>query len=394
MLNLESRPGIQSLSHQQIREVANAAMGDSDVLAFWFGESHLPTPERVREAGAAALMRGETFYVPNLGLPELRQDIAAYLSRWHSPIAVDRVAVTSSGLSALMITLQALVSPGDSIVIVTPVWPNMCEMPRILGAEVIEVPLEFGPNGWSLDLDRLIGTIGPRVKAVLINSPNNPTGWTLSRAEQAAILAKCRAVGAWLIADDVYERLYFQAPTAPSFLDIVDPSDRFIACNSFSKAWRMTGWRIGWAVLPRPLVEDFGKLIEYNTSCVPGFVQSAARVALTDCEADIAEMVDEIQANQRQLYERLASVDCVELGVPARGGMYAFFRIKGLNDSLSFCKQLAATARVGLAPGSAFSAGRRDFVRWCIATDPAKLNAGLGRFEAYLAAHGPGQLAR
>ena len=125
MLNLESRPGIRSLSHQQIREVANAAMGDSDVLAFWFGESHLPTPERVRQAGAAALMRGETFYVPNLGLPELRQDIAAYLSRWHRPIAVDRVAVTSSGLSALMITLQALVSPGDSVVIVTPVWPSM-----------------------------------------------------------------------------------------------------------------------------------------------------------------------------------------------------------------------------------------------------------------------------
>lgn len=385
MSNLQSRPGIQALRHQQIREVANAAMGAKDVLAFWFGESHLPTPEPVRQAGAAALVRGETFYAPNLGLPELRHDIAAYLSRWHRPIGVDRVAVTSSGLSALMISLQALVAPGDSVVIVTPVWPNMCEMPRILGAEVIEVPLEFGPRGWSLDLDRLIEAIGPLVRAVLINSPNNPTGWTLDRAEQTAILARCRAVGAWLIADDVYERLYFQAPIAPSFLDIVDPSDRFIACNSFSKAWRMTGWRIGWAALPEPLVADFAKLIEYNTSCVPSFVQSAARVALTDCEADISQMVDEIQANQQRLYERLASVDSVELGAPARGGMYAFFRIKGLKDSLSFCKQLAATARVGLEPGSAFSDDRHDFVRWCIATDAAKLDAGLERFEAYLA---------
>jgi aspartate/methionine/tyrosine aminotransferase len=387
MSNLQSRPGIRALHNQQIREVANATMGAKDVLAFWFGESHLPTPEPVRQAGAAALMRGETFYAPNLGVPELRQDIAAYLSGWHRPIGADRIAVTSSGLSALMIALQALVAPGDSVVIVTPVWPNMCEMPRILGAEVIEVPLEFGPNGWSLDLDRLFDAIGPRVRAVLINSPNNPTGWTLDSAEQTAILTRCRAVGAWLIADDVYERLYFQAPSAPSFLDIAEPSDRFIACNSFSKAWRMTGWRIGWAVLPEPLVADFSKLIEYNTSCVPSFVQSAARVALTDCEADISQMIDEIRANQQRLYERLASVDCVELGAPARGGMYAFFRIKGLNDSLSFCKQLAATARVGLAPGSAFSDDRRDFVRWCIATDAAKLDAGLDRFEAYLADH-------
>jgi aspartate/methionine/tyrosine aminotransferase len=387
MSNLQSRPGIQALRHQQIREVADAAMGAKDVLAFWFGESHLPTPEPVRKAGAAALMRGETFYTPNLGLPELRQEIAAYLSRWHRPLEVGRIAVMSSGLSALMIALQALVAPGDSVVIVTPVWPNLCEMPRILGAEVIEVPLDFGPNGWSLDLGRLIEAIGPQVKAVLINSPNNPTGWTMDRAEQAAVLARCRAAGAWLIADDVYERLYFPAPCAPSFLDIVDSSDRFIACNSFSKAWRMTGWRIGWAVLPEPLVADFGKLIEYNTSCVPGFVQSAARVALTECEADVSQMVDEIKANQQRLYERLASVSRVELGVPGRGGMYAFFRIKGLSDSLSFCKQLAATARVGLAPGSAFSVDRSDFVRWCIATDAAKLDAGLDRFEAHFAGH-------
>jgi aspartate/methionine/tyrosine aminotransferase len=382
MSYLEGHPRTRALRNQQIREVANSALGAQDVLAFWFGESHLPTPEPIRAAGAAALMTGETFYTPNLGLPELRQDLASYLSRWHQPVAADRVAVTSSGVSALMLALQAVADPGAAVVAVTPVWPNLCEIPKILGAEVISVPLQFGSKGWTLDLDRLIGAIQPGVAAVVINSPNNPTGWTLSRPEQETILARCRSVGTWLIADDVYERLYFQAPCAPSFLDIADPSDRFIACNSFSKAWRMTGWRIGWAVIPQALAGSFGKLTEYNTSCVPGFVQSAARVALTGCEADISYLVTLVKANQERLYERLATLSHVQLGAPAPGGMYAFFRIRGLSDSLSFCKRLVAEARLGLAPGSAFGDDSREFVRWCIATDPAKLEAGLDRFAA------------
>src|SRR5579863_7687094 len=175
---LEGRPRIRALRNQQIREVANAALGSEDILAFWFGEAHLPTPEPIRAAGAASLMRGDTFYTPNLGLPELRQELAAYLSRWHRPVAADRIAVTSSGVSALMISVQAVVEPGAAVVAVTPVWPNLCEIPKILGAEVIPVPLQFGSNGWTLDLDRLVAAIAPGVSAVIINSPNNPTGWT------------------------------------------------------------------------------------------------------------------------------------------------------------------------------------------------------------------------
>jgi aspartate/methionine/tyrosine aminotransferase len=384
MAYLESRPQVRALRSQQIRDVADMALGSTDILAFWFGEAHLPTPEPIRAAGAAALMSGHTFYTPNLGLPELREELASYLSRWHRPVAANRIAVTSSGVSALMITLQAIVGPGDSVVAVTPVWPNLCEIPKIMGAGVISVPLQFGSGGWRLDLDRLIDAIKPGVTAVVINSPNNPTGWTLSRAEQEVILARCRAVGAWLVADDVYERLYFRAPCAPSFLDIADPSDRFIACNSFSKAWRMTGWRIGWATIPQELAATYAKLLEYNTSCVPGFVQSAARVALTQCEADVSHLVAEVEANQKRLYERLSAVDRVELGAPAAGGMYAFFRVKGLDDSLSFCKQLVTQARVGLAPGSAFGDDSREFMRWCIATEPGKLEAGLDRFVSHL----------
>jgi aspartate/methionine/tyrosine aminotransferase len=385
---LGSRPRVRAMRSQQIREVADAAMGMADVLAFWFGESHLPTPESIRQAAAAALAKGATFYTPNLGLPELRGDIASYLSRLHPrqhrPIPAARIAVTGSGLSALMITLQALIEPGDSVVAVTPVWPNLCEIPKILAANVISVPLRFGAQGWRLDLEQMLGAIKPGVTAVVINSPNNPTGWTLSRAEQQSILARCREVGAWLIADDVYERLYFQGPSAPSFLDIVEPADRFVGCNSFSKAWRMTGWRVGWAVLPEALVPAFAKLTEYNTSCVPGFVQAAARVALNQCEADVSYLVAQVKSNQQQLYDRLATASRVELGAPPPGGMYAFFRIRGLTDSLAFCKHLVEKARVGLAPGSSFGDEGGEFVRWCIATDPKKLEAGLDRFLSHL----------
>ena len=384
MPNLESRPRIEALRNQQIREVANLAMGVKDVLPFWFGESHRPTPESIRAAGSAALMGGATFYAPTLGLPALREELAAYLSRIHRPIGPERVAITSSGVSALMIALQALIESGDSVVIVTPVWPNLVEIPKILGARVTTVPLRFGSKGWALDLDQLVDAIRPGVTAVLINSPNNPTGWTLSRSEQEVILARCRDLGVWLLADDVYERLYFQGPCAPSFLDLVEPTDRFIGANSFSKAWRMTGWRVGWAVVPEALMPGCSKLIEYNTSCVPGFIQAAACVALKDCEADVASMVDEVQSNQQRLYDRLGAIDRVELGSPARGGMYAFFRIKGLANSLDFCKQLVREARVGLAPGSAFGDEAPEFLRWCIASDPAKLEDGLSRFVSYL----------
>ncbi|MBL8265266.1 pyridoxal phosphate-dependent aminotransferase [Steroidobacter sp.] len=380
MSHLEGRTRVQTLRNQQIREVANAAMGAKDVLGFWFGESHLPTPEPIRAAGAAALASGATFYTPNLGLPELREAVATYLSRLHRPIGSERVAITSSGVSALMIAMQALLEPGDSVVIVTPVWPNLQEMPKILGAEVIPVPLRFGEAGWRLDLDQLLDSIQPGVKAVFINSPNNPTGWTLSRAEQEVILARCRQSGVWLIADDVYERLYFAGKSAPSFLEIVDPKDRFIGCNSFSKAWRMTGWRAGWAVMPEALTPNYAKLIEYNTSCVPGFIQAACRVALTDCEADVEFLVEQVRSNQRQLHERLSRVDRIELGAPAPGGMYAFFRIEGLSDSLAFCKSLVRNAKIGLAPGSAFGDASPEFVRWCIATDPLRLTAALDRF--------------
>src|SRR5579875_2021262 len=229
-----ARPQVLSLRSSNIREVANAAMGRPDVLAFWFGESDQPTPAPIREAAIRALQAGRTFYSHNLGQAELRRATAAYLSRLHGlQIGAERMAITSSGVNALMVAAQAVVSPGDRVVVVDPVWPNVAEIPRILGAEMHTVSLRPGRDGFSLDLDALLDALTPDTCALFLNSPNNPTGWTIAPEQRAPILERCRRLGIWLVADDVYERLCFgEGASAPSFLPLVEPEDRFISANS------------------------------------------------------------------------------------------------------------------------------------------------------------------
>jgi len=277
------RPAIERLQGSLIREIANAGMGRADVLAFWFGESDEVTPELIRRAAIESLERGETFYSQNLGLPELRAALAGYTGALHPPVDAGRVVVTSGGVSGLMLASQALVDAGDEVVVVTPVWPNLAAQPAIMGATVRSVPLTPADGAWTLDMDRLLAAVTPRTRMLVVNAPNNPTGWTLSRPEQQRLLDHCRATGTWLLADEVYERLYFE-PTgnacAPSFLDIAAPDDRLVVAHSFSKSFLMTGWRLGWLVVPATLVDALGKLIEFNTSCASVFTQRAALAAL------------------------------------------------------------------------------------------------------------------
>jgi aspartate/methionine/tyrosine aminotransferase len=386
-LDLQARHAVRSLVASQIREVANVGMGDADILPFWFGEPDQVTPAYIRDAAVASLDAGETFYTQNFGIPELREAIAAYVSRWHHSVAAGNIAVTASGMSALMLSVEALIDPGDRVVCVTPLWPNLTEIPKILGAEVVRVALSFGAGGWTLDVARLLDALTPGTRAVLINSPNNPTGWTIARAGQAAILEHCRKLGIWIIADDVYERLYYDAPAAracaPSFLDLSDPGDRIVSTNSFSKAWLMTGWRLGWMVAPSTLLPDLGKLIEYNTSCSPTFVQRAAVVAINDGEATIAHTLERYRAARDFLVAELNAIPGVSAVAPT-GAMYVFFRVAGVTDSLEFCKRLVREVRLGLAPGSAFGPEGEGFVRWCFAAETERLADGVARLRRAL----------
>ncbi|MBS0435992.1 MAG: pyridoxal phosphate-dependent aminotransferase [Proteobacteria bacterium] len=380
------RPVIAELPGSKIREVANAGLGRSDVLAFWFGESDEVTPAFVREAAAASLETGETFYSHNLGLPELREAIARYTSGLHVPLGAERIAVTSSGVNALMLAMQALAGAGDEVVAVVPVWPNLTAQPQILGARVTRVPLKVEQGAWRLDLEALLAAVTPATRVLLVNAPNNPTGWTLERAEQQALLEHCRRTGTWIIADEVYERLYYRegARCAPSFLDIATPEDRLVVVHSFSKSFLMTGWRLGWMVAPAALIEAMGKLIEFNTSCAPVFVQRGALAALARADEFVPGLVARMKACRDTLLPALAALPGVSVAVPD-GGMYAFFRVQGQDDSLAFAKRLVAEVGLGLAPGAAFGAEAEGWLRWCFASrDPARLTDGVGRLARAL----------
>jgi aspartate/methionine/tyrosine aminotransferase len=376
------RPAIAELPASKIREVANAGLGRSDVLAFWFGESDEVTPEPVRRAAAESLMRGETFYSHNLGLPELRQAIAGYASALHGDIGVERVAVTSSGVSALMVAMQMLLGAGDEVVAVVPVWPNLTAQPAILGAQVVRVPLRPGAGVWALDVDELCRAVTPRTRMLLVNAPNNPTGWTLTRVEQQRLLAHCRATGTWILADEVYERVYFDgAAAAPSFLDLATADDRLIVVHSFSKSFLMTGWRLGWLVLPSGGIDAAGKLLEFNSSCAPVFVQRGALAALAMADDFVPALVARLQAGRDRLVAGLQRLPGVTVASPP-GGMYAFFRVEGEDedDSLALAKRLVAGHGLGLAPGAAFGSEGEGWLRWCFAShDPARLDDGLRR---------------
>jgi len=384
---IAARPAVRALAASKIRELFNSGLGRTDILPFWVGEPDEPTPEFIRKAGMDSIAAGETFYTHNLGVPEIRAALAAYLQRLHPGFGAREAVVTSAGVNALMIATQLLVEPGERVVEVVPLWPNLQEIPRILGAHVETVALEFSPSGWHLDLDLLLQSLTPKTRALYLNSPNNPTGWTITRAEQQAILEHCRRHGIWIFADDAYERLYYGAgDVAPSFLDISDASDRVISTNTFSKTWLMPGWRLGWLAVPPELTADLGKLIEYNTSCAPVFVQRAGIAALKEGEPVIARTRERFRRARDFLVSELGEIPKIEAALPS-GTMYAFFRVEGVADSLDFCKRLVRDAGLGLAPGSAFGDSGEGFVRWCFASSEDRLAAGVERLRHFMVHH-------
>jgi aspartate/methionine/tyrosine aminotransferase len=229
-----------------------------------------------------------------------------------------------------------------------------------------------------------LAALTPGTRAVYINSPNNPTGWTIDAASLRAILAHCRKQGIWILGDDAYERLCYGGRAAPSFLDIADEQDRVVSTNTFSKSWLMTGWRLGWIVAPRELMADLGTLLEYNTSCAPGFVQRAGIVAIRDGEPVIAHTLERFRRARDFLVAQLNEIPGVEAPLPA-GAMYVFFRVRGVDDSLGFCKKLVADAGLGLAPGIAFGPEGEGFIRWCFASGEERLAEGVKRLKRALA---------
>ena len=226
----------------------------------------------------------------------------------------------------------------------------------------------------------------PGTRALYINSPNNPTGWTITREAQQKILQHCRRLGIWIVADDAYDRMWFgDGAAAPSFLDIAEEEDRLVSTNTFSKSWLMTGWRIGWLVAPPELAVQIGKLIEY--AAVRAGVRSARGIGRGAVEAVIQRTVERYRRARDLLIPQLNAIPGVQAATPP-GAMYAFFRVAGMTDSLAFCKRLVVEANLGLAPGVAFGPEGEGFVRWCFASSEERLVEGVERLRKAVSADG------
>jgi aspartate/methionine/tyrosine aminotransferase len=377
-----------SLPETAIAEVAMSVFGDPDVVPLWFGESDLVTPDFVRDAAARGLNAGETFYTWQRGIPELRAALAAYTERHYlAGCATDRISVTTGGMQAILLTCQLLLDPGDNVVIVSPIWPNITSATRLVGGVPKYVALDRTPKGgWTLDLQKVFDAVDSRTRAIFVNSPGNPTGWTMTSEEQAALLDFARKRGVWIMADEVYARLIYTKRSdgrqvAPSFLELAGPEDPVIVLNSFSKPWAMTGWRLGWLTHPAALGDQFAKLVQINTSGAPAFLQKGAIAAVERGDGFVDEMVERCRAGGELVFQRLSAMPRVKIARP-EAAFYAFFSVDGVEDTLSFCKTLAQKHKVGLAPGEAFGPGGQGNVRLCFASSAERLSRGLDRIEA------------
>jgi aspartate/methionine/tyrosine aminotransferase len=363
-----------------------------DVVGLWVGEGDLPTPKFICDAAARALANGETFYTWKRGLPELRAAIALYHERLHDmPVDIERVIVTSAGMSALMLATQAILGPGDNGIVISPIWPNAAAAMQIVGADVREVALDPTPSGWQLDLGRLEAACDANTRAIYIATPGNPTGWLANEGEIAAIMELARRRGIWVIADEVYNRFVYEpagVTSAPSFIAAASPDDPLIVVHSFSKAWAMTGWRMGWMVAPARIGPTIDKLIEYNTSGAQPFLQRGCIVAIEEGEGFVAEMVERCRRARDLTIQRLAAMPRVAI-VPAPAAFYQMFSIDGVGenagDTLEFAKRMVREARVGLAPGSAFGSGGEKHFRLCFACSTERISKAMDRLEAFLA---------
>ncbi|MEC9455071.1 MAG: pyridoxal phosphate-dependent aminotransferase [Pseudomonadota bacterium] len=380
----EINTNVAQLSESQIRQIMELGHRMEGVIPLWFGEGDEPTPDFIKQAAVQALAEDKTYYVPNSGVPELRQAIAEYMTTLYGrPVEMDRITATTSGMHGIMLAYQTILDPGDTVVIVGPIWPNAVHAAEVLSAQVRVVALREVDGEWTIDLDALFDALNG-AKALFINSPNNPTGWMAERAELEAIFAFCRDHGIWMVCDDVYARLVYDGRTlAPSVAQMAEPDDRVIVINSFSKNWNMTGWRLGWITAPPDLLQTLAKLTEYNIAGPPTFVQHAGIVALRDGEAHVAQSRAAFEERRDLVFRRLSSLNRIGMAKP-KGAFYAFFSVEGEANSLAFAKRILHDVGVGLAPGTAFGDVGEGYLRLCFAVRPALLNQAMDRLERVL----------
>jgi aspartate aminotransferase len=382
---------LAQVPYTRIRELGELAMSMDGVLRLYFGESNLPTPKFIVDAAVRALNDGYTFYSENAGLPVLRREITDHYRRLHG-VELDperEIVVTASGVQALHLTIRSVLDPGDEAIVLSPAWPNSTSIIALSHGIPVDVPLKLAGHRYELDLASLEAAISPRTRLLVLTSPSNPLGWVADPGEQGRLLEFCREHGLWLLADEVYERIYYEGTEigdpAPSILQLCNRGDPVHVVQSFSKSYCMTGWRVGWLVTRADLGPKLAQLNEFFVSHAATFAQIAAQTALANGEQELRRMVAGYKANRDFCVAALREMPGVTVPEP-NGAFYVFPRIDGLDDSVEFCRRLLVEHRVGLAPGSAFGGGGEGSVRICYAAERSVLEAALERLESVLRA--------
>jgi aspartate aminotransferase len=380
---------VEQVPHSRIRELAEIAMSMEGVLRLYFGESNLPTPDYIKRAAIQAMADGFTFYTENAGLPSTRAALADYYRRLQG-VEIDparEIVITASGVQALNVSIRCALDPGDEALVLTPAWPNGSSIVAMANATPRQIPHPLCGDRYAIDFDALEAAVTPRTKLLLYTSPSNPLGWVASEDEQQGLLDFSRRHGLWLLADEVYDRLYYAgarlSDPVPSILRKATRDDAIVVVHSFSKSYCMTGWRVGWLVARRDLAEKATQLNEFIISHAPSFAQKAAEAALAGGEEELARMLVRLKANRDLCMNALRGMPGVTVPKPD-GAFYLFPKIAGLEDSFEFCRRLLMETKVGLAPGVAFGAGGEGSVRICYAAEERILEPAMERLSRFL----------
>jgi aspartate aminotransferase len=380
------RAQIGRIPLENISNLAKHALDKSSgIIPLWFGEGDLATPAFIGEATHQAILDGHTFYSYQNGIPELREGLAKYhTGLLGTLIEFDRITVTSGGMPAIMLAIEMLVDQGDNVIVIDPVWPNIGGIVQVVGGEVRSVQMDLGPDGWSLDVDKVRAACDLKTKAIFFASPGNPTGAIVDSDTQQALIKLGRELGIWLVADEVYHRLVYGEQSGPSILKLIEPEDRVLVINSFSKSWAMTGWRLGWLVHPPSVGPILGMLTQFTSSGTTTFLQHGALAAIEQGEPFVAQMNNYCEAGMKLVCSELETMSRVRLMARPTAAMYVFFEIDGLTDSRAACVEVLEKTRVGLAPGYFFGRGSESFMRICYCRAPSALGDAMNRLRPFL----------
>ena len=377
-----------AIPHSRIRELAEVAMTMDGVLKLYFGESNIPTPAYIKQAASQAMADGFTFYTSNAGLLSTRQALADYYQRMQA-VTIDpqsEIVVTASGVQALNVAIRCLLDPGDEGIVLTPAWPNGSSIIAMANAKPVEIAQPLIGDRYGIDFEQLERSVTPRTKLLIYTSPSNPLGWVATVEEQQQLLDFARRHNLWLLADEVYERLWYHGTAVPSILKLATREDAVIVAQSFSKSYCMTGWRLGWLVARKDLATRATQLNEFIISCAPSIAQRAGETALSQGEDAVAALMAQLKINRDFCQQALASIPGLTVPRPD-GAFYLFPKVEGLTDSFDFCKRFLMEHKVGLAPGVAFGNGGEGSVRISYASELSILEPAMERFGKFVRAN-------